>query len=78
MIRYTYKKKINKRSRPNITGVMSSGRLLLTCNDPIFPPKEKWVDVEVPSFTLQILLLKNQLELAVIRELKGRLENYVK
>ncbi len=80
MISYTYKKKINKRSRSDITSIISNGRLFLTCDDPIFPskPKEKWVDVEVPSFTLQILLLKNQLELAVIRELKGRLENYVR
>lgn len=78
MISYTYKKKINKRSRPNITSVMSFDRMLLTYHDPIFPPKEKWIDVEVPSAGLSFALSLNRIKLEKIRELKGRLEAYLK
>jgi len=77
---FTYKKKINKKRKPVITGTLSSERLLMTCYEPVFTPLplEKWIDVEVPSFGLQFALKLNRVELEKVRELKKRLEEYLK
>ena len=82
MISFTYKKKINKKVRPKITGTLSYGKLFFTCDDEsssfIPQPTEKWIDVEVPSFGLVFALQLNRKELEKVRELKKRLEEYLK